>query len=284
MKKILFLALLLTLSVSVLFGCTNTDPVVTEPSATNEPVVTEPPATNAPVVMEAPDKEVKPVEEYADYANKVELIGESEKDALSYKIGDEITFRFTLKYNSNEIVGCREFRYTVTADGAKSYTGKISGSTGECKITLPSDYVKQPGAACVSVTARSEKGAILSTCMAGVIVNMEEIVAMTDMPDDFEEFWKGNLKKLITVDPTDTKAPSGDKHESNYFHYYKMDERYMQNSINCSEMIPYLGSYDFYEVFLAAPGEMPAVCPAFTTMRRQTLIRKQPMEERPLWT
>ena len=259
MRKILFSALLIALSVFVLFGCGGDKPVVTEPSqtdppATNAPAVTDPPVTNAPVVTEA----VKAVEEYPDYASKIEVIGDSEKDALAYKLGDEISFSFTLKYNSTETVGCREFRYKVMADGAKEYSGKASGSTGKFELTIPSDYVKEPGTAMVSVTAIGAKGAILCSCTAGVVVNMDEISAIAPIPTDFEEFWKGCLEELLTVDPTSTTVASG-KHESNYFHYYKMDERYMQNSINCKEMIPYLGSYDFYEVFLAAPGDKPAV-------------------------
>ncbi len=259
MRKILFSALLIALSVFVLFGCGGDKPVVTEPPVTDAPVVTDPPVTNAPVVTEAIAKDVKPVEEYADFVNRVEIVGTTDKDALSYKLGEEITFNISLKYDSKEIVGCRQFDYTVMADGAEPYGERISGKDGQFSVTVPAGYIKEPGTVSIRVTAKSSKGIMLGSFIGGALVNMDEIVALTDMPDDFADFWRGNLKKLITVDPTDTSAPSGDKHESNYFHYYKMDERYMQNSINCKEMIPYLGSYDFYEVFLAAPGKMPAV-------------------------
>lgn len=259
MKKILFLSLLIALSVSVLFGCGGDKPVVTEPPATDAPVVTDPIVTDAPVVTEAPGKEVKPVEEYADFVNRVEIVGTTDKDALSYKLGEEITFNISLKYDSKEIVGCRQFDYTIMADGAEPYGERISGKDGQFSVTVPAGYIKEPGSVRIRVTAKSQKGIMLGSFIGGAIVNMDEISSSDPIPTDFADFWRGNLQKLFAVNPTDKATPGGDKHYSNYFHYYKMDEAYMRNSLNCESMVSKLSTHDFYEVFLSAPGEMPAV-------------------------
>ena len=202
---------------------------------------------------------VKNVETLTDYKDKLEIIGTTEKDALSYKLDEEIPFSLTLRYNSKDTVGCTQFKYTVTADGAQAYSGTASGAVGEFKLTVPAGYIKEAGSVRLAVNALDSKGATLATYIGGAIVNMDEISSVTPIPDDFVEFWTDRLNELYAVDPTDTTAPSGDKHFSNYFHYYKIDEEYIKNSINCAGMEKYVNDFDMYEVFLAAPGEMPAV-------------------------
>ncbi len=206
------------------------------------------------------DVYVKNVEAYPDYADKVQLTGTTEKDSLSYKLDEDISFSAFLRYNSDEIVGCKQFNYTVMADGAEQYSGSASGRVGELRVTIPAGYIKESGSVRIKVEAIGENDEVLVKFIGGAIVNMEEISSLEAKPDDFEAFWKENLQEIFAVEPNDTTAPTGDKHYSNYFHYYKIDEEYARNSINCESMIPYLEDYDVYEVFLKTSREMPAVC------------------------
>ena len=178
------------------------------------------------------DVYVKNAETFTDYKDKLEIIGTTEKDSLSYKLDEDILFSLTLRYNSKDTVGCNQFKYTVTADGAKAYSGTASGVVGEFKLTIPAGYIKEAGSVRLTVNALDSRGATLATYIGGAIVNFDEISSVSPLPDDFVEFWTDRLNELYTVDPTDTTAPSGDKHFSNYFHYYKMDEEYMANSMN----------------------------------------------------
>ena len=203
---------------------------------------------------------VKNAEEYADYKENLQLTGTTEKDSLSYKLNEDIPFKVFLRYGSDETVGCKQFNYTVMADGAEQYSGSASGRVGELRVTIPAGYIKESGSVRIKVEAIGENDEVLVKFIGGAIVNMEEISSLEAKPDDFEAFWKENLQEIFAVEPNDTTAPTGDKHYSNYFHYYKIDEEYARNSINCESMIPYLEDYDVYEVFLKTSREMPAVC------------------------
>ncbi len=221
--------------------------------------------------------------ETLEYSDKAQISGTTDKESFSYQIGDTIVFHLYLNlyYASGNVpVGCKEFRYTLTADYCEPLTGTAPGQSGEFVFTVPKEYVQNPGSVRLHVTAYGEDGKALQTNLVttpnvtagktgnlayigGAIVDRENVTSATEMPEDFLEFWQARVDEVYNVNPKRLGKPAGSD-SSNYYHYYKMDKEYIKNtprlaSKTDAEIADLLSKYDMYEVFLATPGKYPAV-------------------------
>lgn len=159
--------------------------------------------------------------------------GHTDKDALSYKVGEEMSFEIYLTANS-EVVSAPYFYYSVEGeDGQKKTEGYANGDKGhftvKAKMTKPG-AVRVKAYICdenkVKQTKSNSKFYVdLSTTTpqkadlmfkGGAIAGLEQIEAGGKIPTDLEEYWngvvadcyKGDLK-LLRFDKLDPKKYGG---------------------------------------------------------------------------
>lgn len=135
------------------------------------------------------------------------FIGDTEKDPLSYKTGDEIVFHIAL-YVDNEIVSCPIFKWEAYTDDGKTYSGEESGASGELEVKIPATGTGFVRLKCNVINKRNK---LLKTVkqstetdappMFGACINFDEIGKSWREPDDFDEFWSGQLEQLDKVAP-----------------------------------------------------------------------------------
>ncbi len=133
------------------------------------------------------------------------FIGRTDKPSLEYKVGDTMTMDIVLVAD-DAIVSCDYFYYTITSDWGYVKAGEVPGDTGE--LTLSVDC-EEAGGIRVQVSARDEMGFQcegVDTFEGGVLVNFDDIVSAVSEPEDFDEFWAGELDRLFAIEPTAIKA------------------------------------------------------------------------------
>ena len=133
----------------------------------------------------------------------VEFFGETDKPPLTYRVGEDVTFRITLLRNGR-LVRAPKLFWDYSLDNGKRKVGTEDGSTGQIIITLPGCSV--PGCGMLTVKAVNVKGIDLTTYgeaifTGGVVFNFEEISIAVPEPDDFDEFWAGQLARLDAAPP-----------------------------------------------------------------------------------
>ena len=132
---------------------------------------------------------------------QVYFVGETDKNPLEYVVGEEITFTVTLKADG-ETISAPLFVYEIEQDGnglvKRDHVDGTSG-TAVIKTTLES-----PGFVKIYVAATSASGTELkgvSPFNGGAGVSVGKITQTVTEPEDFDEFWQGELAKLDEIEP-----------------------------------------------------------------------------------
>ncbi len=158
--------------------------------------------------------------------------GTTEKDALSYTVGEEIVFRVQLTADGSTPVPCAKIRYRIRPDGGEETSGELPGDSGLAQIRT---CLHVPGFVFVDLTALGEIGEPLEDCdpyNGGAGADIGAIRAAYDEPKDFTEFWERIIREEANpVAPVFLKyepVPSPDD------------------------------AFDVYDIHVAAPGPRPA--------------------------
>ena len=219
---------------------------------------------------------------------------ETDRDAHAYRLGDSITFHITARAKATgQIVSCERLTYTYEIEGVEgAVSGTADGSGGSLTVTVPSERILSSS----FVENGESRGMIVRLSVSavgveeqekflgGAVVDMDKLRVAAEKPDDFDEYWRKNLRACFAVSPIDQSVTpytkggvvvsdlrrDGDafsrEHgrlitEENYFHVNKIDAKklalYHEKGKNLSITEETLGEYDLYEVYLKAPGPCP---------------------------
>ena len=129
---------------------------------------------------------------------------ETDKEPLSYKLGEDMTFSFTLCDGEGERLSCPKIKYLTRIDGLEDIDvwKTVNGDDGRLTVTVRPTV---PGFAYVRAIACDGDGNKLQNseeCNAGAGADVDKIRTAAPEPEDFDEFWKNTVKKLADVEPT----------------------------------------------------------------------------------
>ena len=150
-----------------------------------------------------------------DTDGTVEYYGVTDKNPLSYKTSDKVTFKVSV-LRGDRLVSVPYFSWTYGNDDGFSTSNDVAGQSGQLVLTF--DGNKNPGTAHLEVNAKSKKGYKISSIdvkfSGSVIFNCSEIGPYCPAPDDFDEFWDAALEKFMNSEPEllesyDVASPSG---------------------------------------------------------------------------
>lgn len=210
-KRIASVWSLLLLCALLLGSCGGkTDPPAkTEPDSIGSPTVTttEPASgttAESPTeeVTTGEKEEVKPtVDIETVQAKSKTLIGKTDKDAIAYAVGEEITFTIRLDADG-KTASCPKFKYILNADDGRAQEEKlVDGKSGV--LTLKSK-LNVAGFVHLQVTVCDKDGKPIDgvgTFDGGAAAGLSDIRKKKAEPADFDEFWKGQLEKLDGTEP-----------------------------------------------------------------------------------
>ncbi len=130
------------------------------------------------------------------------FIGSTDKDALSYAIGEEIRFSLRL-VSEGKTLSVPQFCYTCQSDDPKEDSGSVDGSLGSFCYTTS---LSVPGYVHLTVTACDENGNPLEgydPFEGGACAGFEQIKPYANAPADFDAYWQHVIKtELDPVTPT----------------------------------------------------------------------------------
>lgn len=141
------------------------------------------------------------------------------KDAVAYRVGEEMQFTFKL-IAAGETVSCPKFKYTVAADdGRTPVEGYVDGSMGV--MTLKTK-IGVAGFVHIQVTACDKFDLpILGVEVfdGGAGADIAQIRKIKDEPADFDTFWNAQLKTLDKTAPELLEAREVDSPKSGFTVY-----------------------------------------------------------------
>ncbi len=143
------------------------------------------------------------------YPPAFELFGEDDeryfvcqtnKDALSYEIGEEIIFDIAL-FANGELSSCARFDWSIVGDDGQSSSGSELGATGTLSLKTS---LQNNGFVMVTVKAMGADGKeideeIRFSGAAGV--HPELLTITKEEPSDFDEYWEKAIEELDGVAP-----------------------------------------------------------------------------------
>lgn len=144
------------------------------------------------------------------------LYGETETDAVSYRVGDSIRFRIRLTDSADfgRTYRCAKLSWHAEADDGQTWSGTDHAGTGRLTLTFS---MNAPGSIRVTVEACDRDGAKLENVqpfVGGAICGLEQIRTGVECPADFDAFWQAQLAELddvppevLYVDPADSPDP-----------------------------------------------------------------------------
>ncbi len=136
-------------------------------------------------------------------ADSVSFVCETDKNPLSYDLGDSVTFRISM-ISEDRLVSAPQLFYFYIDDAKYTREAAVPGHTGQ--LILEFDGMKKPGCGYLSVYAANRKGEKMSsveaTLSAGVAFDFYNIRALAAKPDDFDSFWDAKVAELMKVEPT----------------------------------------------------------------------------------
>ena len=125
--------------------------------------------------------------------------GTTEKDALGYRPGEEITFRLKL-IHGGEAMECASFAYTMRDDYGNREDGKAPGGSAFTYTVKP----EKPGYIHLIVKACGEDGSPLPDCdvfEGGACAGFDEITQSGAVPEDFDGFWNRVIRQELDPVP-----------------------------------------------------------------------------------
>lgn len=159
------------------------------------------------VVIDLPDPEV-PIPDVRTAAGSTKMVyAVTDKDPLSYTVGDEIVFACTL-YADGTVASCPEFSWTCSTEDGKVYWGEADGSRGIVIVRIPATGA---GFARLKVLVNDENGNAISEVRQSPAygdppvfsagVDVDQLTTKQTEPADFDAFWAGEVAKLDPVAP-----------------------------------------------------------------------------------
>lgn len=205
--------------------------------------------------------EVEEIDDIGDLGGNFYFLCETDKDMLSYMPGDSVIFTVKLFSGSRQIV-VPYLIYTVERDDGKKNSGKVEPD-GDGNYII-SDYTMDvPGYVRLLVDFPNEQGGKnwgalkanqRSAFEGGVLVDVENITTVNEMPADFEDFWIDSLALLDDYSPDPIEiVPAG---ETGSYYMYEV-------YVNCYGDTKDLKSGDTFAAgYLNVPkGAMPESLP-----------------------
>lgn len=128
------------------------------------------------------------------------FLGETNKEALSYEIGEEIEFTISLLANG-ELASCARFDWTMVGDDGQSSSGSELGAAG--MLTLKTT-LQNNGFVMVTVKAIGADGNEIDTAVrfSGAAGVHPELLTITkEEPSDFDEYWAEAIAEMMAVEP-----------------------------------------------------------------------------------
>jgi len=186
---------------------------------------------------------------------------------------------------SGEALKVARLHYAVSYDGMEGFEGVLEDAdTVELDLTLP-----HPGGLRVKVMAEDKnRKEILGseTAYIGLLYDIDSIKPTHKAPDDLYDFWRGEIKRLMDVDPLST-TPDGyegrvtyeySMPEKNAFSIKKLDAEYLALMRERGLPAPEdekLSEFDVYELYLKSPGPCPST--AYVSIPKRWTDGEYPM-------
>ena len=127
--------------------------------------------------------------------------GTSDRDALSYRCGEEMQFSISLMCEGR-IISCPQFRWETGADdGQEHRSGLVSGRNGTLTVSAS---ISKPGFVRLIVTPCDENGRAIGgmeTFDGGAGADVLKLEQGLAEPADFDAFWARQLAELDKVRP-----------------------------------------------------------------------------------
>ena len=147
------------------------------------------------------------IDEAVNEACKITFLCETDKNPLSYSIGDKATFRVSLLAD-DKLVSVPQFTWQYETDDGSVKKDVVHGVSGQFVVTV--DSLENPGTGHLIVKCANKKGYVISTlssvvCDASVIYDFNEVRPFKEKPSDFNSFWD---KKMALLEKTEPKAIS----------------------------------------------------------------------------
>ena len=162
-------------------------------------------------------------------ASQKYITGTTVQDAVSYQVGDQVIFDIRLKADGY-VVGCDQFKWSLSADDGTSSSGVADGKTGELHLETS---ISKAGFVYLNVKACDASGnpiAGVKEYHGGAGANIEEIQKIKAEPDDFDEFWEKQLEKLSLVEPELISCELIDAPGFDYHDVYKVKIRFYEGT------------------------------------------------------
>lgn len=136
-----------------------------------------------------PDAERSLSEATTNISQGVYFEAYTDKDALSYAVGEEMNIEVYLMA-SGEVVSVPYFYYSIESEDGKEMTeGYADGSKGHFTVTTS---MSKPGAVLVTAYMCDENKNKINTGIVfrgGAMAGVENILPGADAPDDLEQYW-----------------------------------------------------------------------------------------------
>ncbi len=162
--------------------------------------------------------EIEEIDDIGDLGGNFYFLCETDKDMLSYMPGDSVIFTVKL-FSGNRQIVVPYLIYTVERDDGKKNSGKVEPD-GDGNYII-SDYTMDvPGYVRLLVDFPNEQGGKnwsalkenqRSAFEGGVLVDVENITTVNEMPADYEDFWIDSLALLDDYSPDPIEiVPAGE--------------------------------------------------------------------------
>lgn len=189
--------------------------------------------------VELPEPTV-PLKDVREVSAQTKLVyAETDKDPLSYEVGDDAVFACTL-YADSEVVSCPQFTWNALTHDGQVYMGESDGSHGKIIVKIPATST---GNIRLMVYAKDEYGAKISDVKQSefsVVVNAASITTKKEEPADFDAFWAEQVAKVKAVSPD----------------VISMEKVTSPTEIQCMDgAVAGTSGHDFYRVKVQTPSE-----------------------------
>ena len=184
--------------------------------------------TEAPTTDDGKQEGLPKVDIEKSKASRKYFIGGTDKNSISYQLGEEMRFTVSL-YAGNELASCAKFKYILKADdGRTEETGYADGKTGVFQLTTK---LNVPGFVNLQVIACNQAGVAIGGVdyfKGGAGADIGNIKKAVAEPADFDEFWKNQLAKLDGKEPKLLEAREVESPNAS-FNLYAVKIRFLAN-------------------------------------------------------
>ena len=199
---------------------------------------------NATVDLPDPKEPLTDVREASGNLKMVSAV--TDRDPLSYAVGDTVVFACTLLADS-KVVSCPKFTWECSTEDGKAYSGEAEGTYGKLIVKIPATGA---GNVRLKVFAKDENGVMIpavkqstsynDVTVFSAVVNAPDLTAKATEPSDFDSFWANEITKVTAVDPD----------------LISMTKVENPGSVsNVGDGAVSAGNYDFYRVKIQTPDE-----------------------------